>query len=79
MTSCEESKSSEETSESESSYAFLAEDDVTEDSQKDADVSTSENDESSYSESEQVFLNVTNSELADGLSEMIEKYNLLKV
>lgn len=62
VTLFEESRSSEETSESESSYAFPSEDD-----------------ESSYSESEQVFLNVTNFELADGLSEMIEKYNLLKV
>lgn len=67
MTSCEESKSSEETSESENRYAFLAEDDDIEDSQKDADLSTSEDDESSHSESEQVFLNATNSELADGL------------
>lgn len=79
MTSCEESNSSEETSESESSYAFLAENDVTRDSQKDDDLVTSEDDETSYSESKQVFLNITNSELADSLSEMIEKYNLLKV
>ena len=45
VTSCEESKSSEETSESESRYAFLAEDDIIEDSQKDTDLSTSEDDE----------------------------------
>ena len=86
VTSCEESKSSEEPSESERSDARIAENDVTENSQKDADLSTSESEdnESSHSESEQVFLeqvflNVSNSELADGLSEMIEKYNLLKI
>lgn len=79
VTSCEKSRSSEETSESESSYAFLAENDVIEDCQRNADLVTSEDAESSYSKSDQVFLKVTNSELADSLSEMIEKYNLLKI
>lgn len=84
VTSCEESRSSEDTSESERSDVRIAENDVTENSQKDADLSTSENDELSHTKSEQaflkqVFLNVSKFELVVGLSEMIEKYNLLKV
>ena len=84
VTSCEESRSSEETSESERSDARITENDVTENSQKDADLNTSEDDESSHTKSEQaflkqVFLNVSKFELVAGLSEMIEKYNLLKV
>lgn len=79
MTSCEGSKSSDKTSKSESNHAFLAENDIIEDSQKDADMTTSEDAESSQSKSEQVFPNFTISELADSLSEMFDKYNLLKI
>ena len=56
VTSCEESKSSEEMSESERGDTHIAENDVTENFQKDADLHTSEDDDSSHIKSEQAFL-----------------------
>lgn len=65
MTSCEESESSDKSSESESDCALLADIDITKDSDTNANLVTSEDVESSQSKSEQVFPNFTKSELAD--------------
>lgn len=79
VTSYEGSESSDQSSESESDCALLADIDVTEDSDINVDLVILEDVESSHSKSEKVFSNFTNSELADSLSEIFDKYNLLKI
>lgn len=80
MTSWEDLESSVTSSESDSDCALMArmaDADITADSEDDAETFKSEEVESS--ESEEVFSKFTKSELADSLSEIIEKYNKLRV